>query len=96
MSKRKKNGEYGHLREVLAAKRDELNRRIEERRQEIVVDLEPEDEVGMALRNSSTGMAIANIGKSARWQRSSFRFAAWKPENMGSAGFAERRFRWRG
>jgi DnaK suppressor protein len=66
MSKRKKNGEYEQLREVLVAKRDELNRRIEERRREIVVDLEPEDEVGMALRNSSTGMAIANIEREIR------------------------------
>jgi DnaK suppressor protein len=66
MSKRKRNGEYEQLREMLVAKRGELNRRIEERRQEIVVDLEPEDEVGMALRNSSTGMAIANIEREVR------------------------------
>jgi DnaK suppressor protein len=66
MSTRRKNSEYDHLRELLLRKRDDLNRRIEERRQEIVIDLEPEDEVGMALRNSSTGMTIANIEREIR------------------------------
>jgi DnaK suppressor protein len=61
MSKRNKKSEYESLRVLLQQKRDELNSRIERRRQEIVMDQEPEDEVGLALRNSSTGMAIANI-----------------------------------
>lgn len=66
MSKQRKNSEYHHLRELLLRKRDDLNQRIEERRQEILIDLEPEDEVGMALRNSSTGMTIANIEREIR------------------------------
>ena len=66
MSKHKKACEYEHLKELLSKHRDELNRRIQDRRQEIVVDLEPEDEVGMALRNSSTGIAIANIERALR------------------------------
>lgn len=49
------------LRQVLLAKREELNARIEQRRQEILMEQDPEDEAGIALRNSSAGMAIANI-----------------------------------
>lgn len=66
MSKRNRNTEHDAVRELLLAKRDELNTRIEQRRQEIVMDQEPEDEVGLALRNSSTGMAIANIEREVR------------------------------
>jgi DnaK suppressor protein len=66
MSKQKKSGEYEHLKELLSKQRDDLNKRIEERRQEIVADQEPEDEVGLALRNASTGMAIANIERELR------------------------------
>jgi DnaK suppressor protein len=66
MSKQKKPGEYEHLKGLLSQQRDELNKRIEERRQEIVVDQEPEDEVGIALRNASTGTAIANIERELR------------------------------
>jgi DnaK suppressor protein len=66
MPKRRKNSEYDHLRELLLRKRDDLNRRIKERRQEIVIDLKPENEVGMALRSSSTGMTIANIEREIR------------------------------
>jgi hypothetical protein len=54
------------LREILLAKRDELAKRIEERRQEILVDHEPEDEVGIALRSSAAGLAIANIEREVR------------------------------
>ncbi|MGB2632427.1 MAG: TraR/DksA C4-type zinc finger protein [Candidatus Acidiferrum sp.] len=66
MTKRNKTSEYESLRVLLQQKRDELNSRIERRRQEIVTDQEPEDEVGLALRNSSTGMAIANIEREVR------------------------------
>lgn len=66
MIKRNKKSEYESLRVLLQQKRDELNSRIERRRQEIVMDQEPEDEVGLALRNSSTGMAIANIEREVR------------------------------
>ena len=58
---KKKQTELEALRDVLLAKREELNRRIEQRRQEILTDQEPEDEAGLAVRNSSAGMAIANI-----------------------------------
>lgn len=51
---------------LLVAKRDELANRIEQRRQDIVVDREPDDEVGLALRNSSSGKAIANIEREVR------------------------------
>ena len=54
------------LRDMLTAKRDELAKRIEERRQEILVDHEPEDEVGLALRSSAAGLAIANIEREVR------------------------------
>jgi DnaK suppressor protein len=50
-----------NLKEVLLAKREELNSRIEQLRKEILMDQEPEDEAGIAVRNSSAGMAIANI-----------------------------------
>jgi DnaK suppressor protein len=57
---RKKN-DMENLKEVLLAKREELNSRIEQLRKEILMDQEPEDEAGIAVRNSSAGMAIANI-----------------------------------
>lgn len=66
MSKQKKSGEYEHLKELLSKQSEELNKRIEERRQEIVADQDPEDEVGLALRNASTAMAIANIERELR------------------------------
>jgi DnaK suppressor protein len=66
MSKRNKKSEYEPMREMLLQQRDELNRRIEQRRQEIVADQGPEDEVGLALRNSSTGMAITTIERDVR------------------------------
>jgi len=66
MSKHATHTEYDFFKELLEKQRDELNRRIEQRRQEIVMDQEPEDEVGLATRNSSTGMAIANIEREVR------------------------------
>src|SRR5277367_393765 len=66
MSKRKHQSETELLGELLKEKRDELNTRIEQRRQELLIDREPEDEVAVALRNSSTGMAIANIERDLR------------------------------
>ena len=66
MSKPSKKSEYDSLKEMLQRKREELNSRIEQRRQEIVMEQEPEDEVGLAMRNSSTGMAIANIEREVR------------------------------
>lgn len=66
MSKRNRKNEHDPLRKLLLAKRDELNARVEQRRQEIVMDQEPDDEVGLALRNSSTGLAIANIEREVR------------------------------
>jgi DnaK suppressor protein len=66
MSKRNKKSEYEPMREMLLHQREELNRRIEQRRQEIVVDQDPEDEVGLALRNSSAGLAIATIERDVR------------------------------
>jgi DnaK suppressor protein len=66
MSKKTTKNEYGSLQELLEQQREELNRRIEQRRQEILIEQEPEDEVGLALRNSSTGMAIANIEREVR------------------------------
>lgn len=59
--KPKKKTELEALREVLLAKREELNARIAQRRQEILTDQDPEDEAGIALRNSSAGIAIASI-----------------------------------
>jgi DnaK suppressor protein len=64
--KLKKDTELENLRDLLIAKRDELATRIEQRRQEIVADQEPDDEVGLAMRNSSAGMAIANIEREVR------------------------------
>lgn len=66
MSKRTTKNEYDSLQELLEQQREELNRRIEQRRQEILVDQEPDDDVGLATRNSSTGMAIANIEREVR------------------------------
>jgi|SRR5271156_4400261 len=54
------------MREVLTAKRDELAKRIEERRQEILVDHEPEDEAGIAVRSSTAGLAITIIERDVR------------------------------
>jgi DnaK suppressor protein len=64
--KKKKNLEMDNLRDLLIAKRDELANRIAQRRQEILVDQDPDDEVGLALRSSSAGMAIANIEREVR------------------------------
>lgn len=66
MAKRSKQSEYDSLKELLLSQRDELNRRIEQRRHELLAEQEPEDEGGLALRNSSTGMAIANIERELR------------------------------
>jgi RNA polymerase-binding protein DksA len=66
MTKRSKKSEYEPIREMLLRQREELNRRIEQRRQEMVMEQDPEDEVGLALRNSSTGMAIAKIEREVR------------------------------
>ncbi|HTQ95960.1 MAG TPA: TraR/DksA C4-type zinc finger protein [Candidatus Acidoferrum sp.] len=66
MRKRKQKSETEILRELLEEKRDELTARIEQRRQELLIDQEPEDEVAIALRNSSTGMAIASIERDVR------------------------------
>jgi RNA polymerase-binding protein DksA len=65
LTKRKKK-EIDQLREILLTKRDELNSRIEQRRQEILMEPEPEDEAGIAVRNNSAGMAIANIERELR------------------------------
>ena len=66
MAKRNKKSEYEPFRELLLRQKEELNARIEQRRGEIVMEQEPEDEVGIAMRNSSTGMAIANIERELR------------------------------
>jgi DnaK suppressor protein len=66
MSKQNKAGDYHLLREMLLRKRAELNQHIEDRRAEIVMDLEPQDEVDVALRNVSTGMAIINMEREMR------------------------------
>jgi DnaK suppressor protein len=63
---RRKKSEIEHLREILLAKRDELNNRIEQRREEILMEQEPEDDAGIAARNNSAGMAIANIERELR------------------------------
>jgi DnaK suppressor protein len=59
--KKKTESEFETLRQVLLAKREELNNRIEQLRNEIQTDQEPEDEAGLAVRNSTAGMAIANM-----------------------------------
>jgi DnaK suppressor protein len=64
--KLKKDTELESLRDLLITTRDELATRIEQRRQEIVADQEPDDEVGLAMRNSSAGMAIASIEREVR------------------------------
>lgn len=66
MQTKRKKKEIEQLQEILLAKRDELNSRIEQRRQEILMEQEPEDEAGIAVRNSSAGMAIANIERELR------------------------------
>jgi DnaK suppressor protein len=66
MPKSKKRNEFEHLRDILLRRREELNRRIEEHRKEVIAELEPDDEVGMALRNSSTGMAALSIEREVR------------------------------
>jgi RNA polymerase-binding protein DksA len=64
--KKRKNSEMDNLHHLLITKRDELATRIEQRRQELIGEQEPEDEVGLALRSSSAGMAIANIEREVR------------------------------
>jgi len=54
------------MRKMLLRERPELNCRIEKCRQEMVMDQNPEGEDGVALRNSSTGMAIATIEREVR------------------------------
>jgi DnaK suppressor protein len=66
MSHQNRKSEHDSLRKLLLAKRNELIARVEQRRQEIVMDQEQEDEVGVALRNSATGLAIANIERELR------------------------------
>jgi RNA polymerase-binding transcription factor len=66
MSHQNRKSEHDSLRKLLLAKRNELVARVEQRRQEIVTDQEQDDEVGVALRNSATGLAIANIERELR------------------------------
>jgi RNA polymerase-binding protein DksA len=66
MPKQRNKTEYEQLRELLLRKRNELNQRIEERRREIAMELEPKDAAGVALRNSFAGMAVANIEREVR------------------------------
>ncbi len=66
MSHQNRKSDHDSLRKLLLAKRNELIARVEQRRQEIVMDQEQEDEVGVALRNSATGLAIANIERELR------------------------------
>jgi DnaK suppressor protein len=66
MSKRNKKSEHEAMRDMLLRQREELGRRIEQRRQEMAVDQEPDDEVGLALRSSSTRMAVATIERELR------------------------------
>jgi RNA polymerase-binding protein DksA len=65
-NKKKQKSEHNSLQKLLFRKRRELKDRIEQHRLEIVAEQEPDDEVGVALRNSSTGMAIANIERDVR------------------------------
>jgi RNA polymerase-binding transcription factor len=65
-TKQKKKSDFEQLKDTLLAMREELSTRIEQRRQEIVIEPEPDDEAGLALRNSSAGMAIANIERELR------------------------------
>ena len=61
IKRNKKKSEFDALHDVLLAKKEELNKRIEQLREEILMEHDPEDEAGIAVRNSSAGMAIANI-----------------------------------
>jgi DnaK suppressor protein len=60
MSKRNDSSKNDSFRELLLGKREDLNRKIEQRRNEIVMEQETKDEAGVALRNSSMRMAIVN------------------------------------
>jgi DnaK suppressor protein len=65
-TKRSKKSDKELLRDLLLTKRDELNDRIEQRRQEMIIDQEPDDEAGLASRNSTAGLTIANIERELR------------------------------
>lgn len=65
-TKRSKKSDIELLRDLLLTKRDELNDRIEQRRQEMIIDQEPDNEAGLALRNSTAGLTIANIERELR------------------------------
>jgi DnaK suppressor protein len=66
MSKQNRAVEYDLLREMLLRTRDELSQHIEEWRQEIIMELEPEDAADAASRDASTGMAIVNMEREMR------------------------------
>ncbi len=66
MSRLKNKGENELLRKRLLQMRAELKLSVEQRRREMVMECEPEDEIAVALRNASTGVVIADIERKLR------------------------------
>lgn len=64
--KKKKGSSTDVFRELLLAKRDELQRRIERRREEIVLQREPDDEGAQALHSVTNDLAMANMEREVR------------------------------
>jgi RNA polymerase-binding transcription factor DksA len=63
--KRKKSHE-DEFRELLMAKRDELQARIEQRRAEILTERDPDDEGAQALQSVSSDLAVTNMEREVR------------------------------
>src|SRR5579885_3371148 len=66
LKKKKGNGSTDVFRELLLAKRDELQKRIEQRREEIVLQREPDDEGAQALHSVTNDLAMANMEREVR------------------------------
>ncbi len=64
--KKRKGSNTDVFRELLLAKRDELQKRIEQRREEIVLQREPDDEGAQALHSVTNDLAMANMEREVR------------------------------
>lgn len=63
---KKKKTQIDEFRELLTAKRDELQARIEQRRAEILAVRDPDDEGAQALQSISSDLAVSNMEREVR------------------------------
>lgn len=65
-AKNDKKKSLNHLKNLLLAKQRELQDRIEQRRHEILVEHDPDDEGAIAVHNATKDLALANMEREVR------------------------------